>query len=83
MEKKKLMTRSILLCSLFYIYIAAFYVFLGEINQSFQNLTIALVKFVDKVLKIDIKSIGTQCVLSLLLHVIQHYTALVSVNCLL
>lgn len=66
-----------------YIYIAAFYVFLGEIKQSFQNLTMALVKFVDKVLKIDIKSIGTECVFSLLLHVIQHYNALVSVNCLL
>lgn len=82
-RKKNLMTRSILLCSLFYIYIAAFYVFLGEIKQSFQNLTMALVKFVDKVLKIDIKSIGTECVFSLLLHVIQHYNALVSVNCLL
>lgn len=66
-----------------YIYIAAFYVFLGEIKQSFQNLTMAMVKFVDKVLKIDIKSIGTECVFSLLLHVIQHYNALVSVNCLL
>lgn len=66
-----------------YIYIAAFYVFLGEIKQSFQNSTMALVKFVDKVLKIDIKSIGTECVFSLLLHVIQHYNALVSVNCLL
>lgn len=65
-----------------YIYIAAFYVFLGEIKQSFQNLTMAMVKFVDKVLKIDIKSIGTECVFSLLLHVIQHYNALVSVNCL-
>lgn len=83
MEKKKLMTRSILLCSLFYIYISAFYVFRGEIKQSFQNLTMALVKFVDKVLEIDIQNIGPECVFSLLLHVIQHYNALVSVNCLL
>lgn len=41
------------------IYIAVYLRFLGKIKQSFQNLTMALVKFVDKVLKIDIKSIGT------------------------
>lgn len=82
-RKKTDDTINITLFLILYIYIAAFYVFLGEIKQSFQNLTMALVKFVHKVLKIDIKSIGTECVFSLLLHVIQHYNALVSVNCLL
>lgn len=36
-----------------YIYSSVLRFFLGEIKQSFQNLTMALVKFVDKVLKID------------------------------
>lgn len=46
-----------------YIYIAVFYdFFLGEIKQSFQNLTMALVKFVDKVLKIDKEYWNSVCV---------------------
>lgn len=82
MEKKTDDTINITLFLILYIYSSVLR-FLGEIKQSFQNLTMALVKFVNKVLKIDIKSIGTECVFSLLLHVIQHYNALVSVNCLL
>lgn len=69
--------------TLFLILYKYIYIYIYQIKQSFQNLTMALVKFVDKVLKIDIKRIGTECVFSLLLHVIQHYNALVSVNCLL
>lgn len=61
-RKKTDDTINITLFLILYIYIAAFYVFLGEIKQSFQNLTMALVKFVDKVLKIDKEYWNSVCV---------------------